>query len=157
MPRLNFKSECGGWVGSGKQDFHSPSGHFACFHPHFKGIQATLLFGWQDVPTCHISHWAGPWPSKMCLLPGSSVSVGPGRGPQLILDCFIPQPGGTSVGNPPANAGDMRRGFDPWVRKIPWRRKWQLIPVFLPKNSTDRGAWWAAVHSVSKSWTWLSN
>ena len=20
--------------------------------------------------------------------------------------------------------------FDPWVRKIPWRRKWQLIPVF---------------------------
>ena len=22
--------------------------------------------------------------------------------------------------------------FDPWVRKIPWRRKWQLTPVFLP-------------------------
>ena len=21
---------------------------------------------------------------------------------------------------------------DPWVRKIPWRRKWQPIPVFLP-------------------------
>ena len=25
-----------------------------------------------------------------------------------------------------------RRGFDPWVRKIPWSRKWQHIPVFLP-------------------------
>ena len=25
-----------------------------------------------------------------------------------------------------------RRGFDPWVRKIPWRKEWQLIPVFLP-------------------------
>ena len=25
-----------------------------------------------------------------------------------------------------------RCGFDPWVRKIPWRRKWQPIPVFLP-------------------------
>ena len=24
------------------------------------------------------------------------------------------------------------RGFDTWVRKIPWRRKWQLTPVFLP-------------------------
>ena len=23
-------------------------------------------------------------------------------------------------------------GFDPWVRKIPWRKEWQLIPVFLP-------------------------
>ena len=25
-----------------------------------------------------------------------------------------------------------RHGFDPWVRRIPWRRKWQLVPVFLP-------------------------
>ena len=25
-----------------------------------------------------------------------------------------------------------RCGFDPWVRKIPWRRKWQPAPVFLP-------------------------
>ena len=23
-------------------------------------------------------------------------------------------------------------GFDPWVGKIPWRRKWLPIPVFLP-------------------------
>ena len=22
--------------------------------------------------------------------------------------------------------------FDPWVRKIPWRREWLPIPVFLP-------------------------
>ena len=25
-----------------------------------------------------------------------------------------------------------RCGFDPWVRKTPWRRKWQLAPVLLP-------------------------
>ena len=25
-----------------------------------------------------------------------------------------------------------RRRFDPWVRKIPWRRKWQPTLVFLP-------------------------
>ena len=28
-----------------------------------------------------------------------------------------------------------RPGFDPWVRKIPWRRKWQPTPVFLPGES----------------------
>ena len=28
-----------------------------------------------------------------------------------------------------------RHEFDPWVRKIPWRRKWQLTPVFLPGES----------------------
>ena len=22
--------------------------------------------------------------------------------------------------------------FDPWVRKVPWRREWQPTPVFLP-------------------------
>ena len=25
-----------------------------------------------------------------------------------------------------------RHRFNPWVRKIPWRRNWQLNPVFLP-------------------------
>ena len=28
-----------------------------------------------------------------------------------------------------------RHGFDPWFRKMPWRRKWQLIPLFLPGKS----------------------
>ena len=25
--------------------------------------------------------------------------------------------------------------FDPWVRKTPWRRKWQPISIFLPGKS----------------------
>ena len=28
-----------------------------------------------------------------------------------------------------------RHGFNPWVRKIPWRRAWQPTPVFLPGES----------------------
>ena len=28
-----------------------------------------------------------------------------------------------------------RPGFDPWVRKIPWRRKWHPTPVLLPGKS----------------------
>ena len=33
-----------------------------------------------------------------------------------------------------ANAGDVGQvgGFDPWVGKIPWKRKWQPAPVFWP-------------------------
>ena len=49
-----------------------------------------------------------------------------------------------------------RRVFHSWVRKIPWRRKWQPTPVFLPENPMDRGAWWATVHGVTKSQTQLS-
>ena len=40
------------------------------------------------------------------------------------------------VKNPPANAGRRnRRGFNPWVGKIPWKRAWQPTPVFLPGKS----------------------
>ena len=42
-------------------------------------------------------------------------------------------PGG-SVGKEPACQcrRHKRHGFNPWVRKIPWWRKWQPFPVFLP-------------------------
>ena len=45
-------------------------------------------------------------------------------------------PGGARGKEPPANAGDMRHEFDPWVRKIPWRRAQLPTPVFLPGDST---------------------
>ena len=39
--------------------------------------------------------------------------------------------------HPRNNAKDRhsRLWFDPWVRKIPWRGKWQPTPVFLPRKS----------------------
>ena len=62
------------------------------------------------------------------------------------------------VKNPPAKAGrHKRREFDPWVGKIPWRRKWQPTAVFLLENPVDRGAWQAAVHGVANSQTRLSD
>ena len=39
------------------------------------------------------------------------------------------------VKNLPANVGDIRRRFSPWVGKIPWKRAWQPTPVFLPEES----------------------
>ena len=39
------------------------------------------------------------------------------------------------VKNTLTNAGDIRDTFDPWVQKIPWRRKGQPTPVFLPGKS----------------------
>ena len=47
--------------------------------------------------------------------------------------------------------------FNPWVGKIPWRRAWAGNPLQYSclENPTDRGAWWATVHGVTKSWTRL--
>ena len=37
------------------------------------------------------------------------------------------------------NLPECRRpGFIPWVRKIPWRRKWQPTPVFIPGESHEQ-------------------
>ena len=41
-------------------------------------------------------------------------------------------PAGSVVENPPANAGATGDRFDLRVGKIPWKRKWQPTPVFLP-------------------------
>ena len=63
-------------------------------------------------------------------------------------------PGGASGKEPDCHHSRHKwPGFDPWVRRIPWRRKWQSSPVFLPGEShglrslAGYGAW------VAKSWT----
>ena len=45
-------------------------------------------------------------------------------------------PGGTVVKEPTCHFRRRKRhGFDPWVRKICWGRKWQPTPGFVPENS----------------------
>ena len=48
-------------------------------------------------------------------------------------------------------------GFNPWVGKIPWRRKWQPTPIFFPGEFYGETNWQATVHEVAKSWTQLGN
>ena len=37
--------------------------------------------------------------------------------------------------------------------RVSCRRKWQPTPVFCLGKFMERGAWWATVHTVAKSWT----
>ena len=45
--------------------------------------------------------------------------------------------------------------FDPWVGKIPWRRKWQSSPALLPGKSHGQRNLAATLHVVAKSRTQL--
>ena len=48
--------------------------------------------------------------------------------------------------------------LDPWVGKIPWRRKWQPTPVSLPEESHGQRSWQATVHlGGHKNWKQLSD
>ena len=60
----------------------------------------------------------------------------------MVLGMFIPKSDEDFTGRPlnvlsfPVGSDGKdflkcgRPGFDPWVRKIPWRREWQPTPVF---------------------------
>ena len=47
-----------------------------------------------------------------------------------------------------------RHGFNPWVRKIPSRRKWQPTPVFLrnPMEEEPGRLWSMGSHTVGHDW-----
>ena len=50
-----------------------------------------------------------------------------------------------------------RPGFDSWVRKVLWRKKWQPIPVFLPGESHGQRSLAGYSPQDRKSWTQLSD
>ena len=58
---------------------------------------------------------------------------------EKILAKDIPDkgfPGGASGKEPACQCRRLKRqGFDPWIRKIPWRSKWQPTPLLLPGES----------------------
>ena len=62
-------------------------------------------------------------------------------------------PAGWVVKNLPASTEDE---FDPWVGKIPWRRKWQPTPV-LPGESQGQSSLVGCSPRGCKSQTWLKS
>ena len=63
------------------------------------------------------------------------------------------------MAQPVKNLQCRRPRFNPWVRKIPWKREWQPTLVFLPGEFHGQRSLvdWAAVHGVAKKWTQLSD
>ena len=65
-------------------------------------------------------------------------------------------PGGTSIKNLPANAGDLGDLYSiPGSGRSPGGGHGIPLQYSCLENPVDRGAWQAIVHGVTKSWTWL--
>ena len=64
-------------------------------------------------------------------------------------------PDGSMVKNPPVNAGDA--GSIPGSGRSPGEGNGNLLQYSCLENSIGREAWWAKVHGVAKSQTWLSD
>ena len=62
-------------------------------------------------------------------------------------------PRGPAVKNSSAMQETRRRhGFNPWVRKIPWRRAWQPTPDSCLGNPLDRGTPWGCKELDTTEW-----
>ena len=84
---------------------------------------------------------------------GSKKSVDGSEGTFLIFFFFscwevLGFPGGSVVKNPPANAGD--KDLIPWLGTSPEEGNDNPLQYSCPGNPVDRGAWWTAVHGVTK-------
>ena len=60
------------------------------------------------------------------------------------------------VKSPPVNAGDVKdTGSNTELERFPGGGHDNPFQYSCLENPTDRGAWWATVYRVTKSWTWL--
>ena len=91
--------------------FSLSASHSPLFHTHFTPCQRenySLCQVSQEIPNKDSNI-----PYTLCIFPGGS------DGRVVCLQC-------------------RRPGFNPWVRKIPCRRKWHPTPVLLPGKSHGR-------------------
>ena len=86
------------------------------------------LSKWQLRPYSSSGSMPGVILDSSLSLPLADLSVNPGASMPIV---YPAQPHLTTL----VCLQCRRPGFDPWFGKIPWRRKWQPTPVFLPGES----------------------
>ena len=64
-------------------------------------------------------------------------------------------PGGSEGTASACSAGDL--GLIPGLGRSPGEGNGTPLQYSCLENPKNRGAWWATVHGVAKSWTWLSD
>ena len=79
----------------------------------------------------------------------------PWRRDRLPIAVFMGFPGGADGKESACNAGDL--GLIPGLRRAPGRGHGNPLQYSCLENPHGKGAWWATVHGVTKSWAWRSN
>ena len=106
------------WVFMGtKHIFKNKNGKI----PSFKFWPSVSRFVSGDTVSSSLSRICEPAPAFYSDFPGISIASSPDGFPRWL-----------SVKEATCQCRRHRRcGFNPWVGKIPWKRKWQPTPVFL--------------------------
>ena len=126
---------------------------------------------WFPQPTATICFYIFPFPKNELLSHPFETQGRPGRlerkpftsnnrGTGACTDtylCYVTVSLGSASSKKPTCQCKRRKrlGFDPWVRDL--TTKWQLTPVFLPRESHGQRSLVGDSSWVAKSWTGLSN
>ena len=111
-----------------------------CFQRVPRSVPLSYTFSWTSLSICWFSlSW-----SLLILQPSDSFEW-----TSLLEGGF---PGGSVVKKKKKSACHCRRRrrhrLDPWVAKIPWKRKCNPLQYLLLGTPMERGVWWATVHRV---------
>ena len=125
----------------------SPSNHLILCRPLLllPSVFSSIKVFSNESVLCIRCQSIGPWASASVL-------------PMNIQDWFPLQysfPGGSEVKVSASNARDL--GLIPGSGRSPGEGNGNPLQYSCVENPMDGGAWWATVHRVAKSWTWLSN
>ena len=94
--------------------------------------------------TSNLSHW---WHFSVVFII-SSYWYGEGNGTPLQYSCLENPMDGVAWWAAVQGVAKSRTRLSDFTF-MPWRRKWQPTPVFLPGEFRDGGAWWAAIYGVT--------
>ena len=109
--------------------------------PLLGGVREARIVEWVAIPFSKRTSWPRVW-TWVSRIVGRRFTIWATREISICLQYL-------QCGGP---------GFDPWVRKIPWRRKWQPTPVFLPGESHEWRSLvgyspWGCKESDTTEWT----
>ena len=68
-----------------------------------------------------------------------------------VIDIYLDFPGGSDGKESACNAGDL--GLILGSGRFPWEENGYPLQCSCLENAVDKGAWWAAVHGITKSQT----
>ena len=93
-------------------------------------------------------------PEFVCL-DRCALGIGVKQAVVYVYECSWASQGRLSGKESACSAGDS--GLIPGSGRSPGEGSGNPLQYSCLENSTDRGAWWATVHGVAKSWTRLSD
>ena len=148
MPRLNFKSECGGEWGGGNRTSTPSLATLLTSTPLSREYKLLFYSDGKMYQRATLAIGQDPGPQKCAFFQGLQFLLAQEEGPSLFWTVLFLNQVALVVRNPPANAEEMSSILG--SERSPGEGNGNPLQDSCLGNPMDRGAWWATVHRVTE-------